>query len=622
MKILQRTSCALAFSTVAACSPGGPLGDEEVAAVAESKIVGGADTTIEAYPWQVSLRTTSSSHFCGGSIIAPDWVLTAAHCMQGETASSLRVVAGVTRRSSTASGQTRQVSEIVIYPGFVTPTSGHDAALLHLSQPFDLSSPAVSTIPIATPADAAAGLIDAGVNAIVTGWGTLRSSDFSLPDVLQAVTVPIVSNAAAAQAYGSGQVTSDQLAAGVLGTGGKDSCQGDSGGPLTVPASGGGRILAGIVSWGNGCGQASYPGMYGRVSSFSTWIQGYVTSNQAPTVAFSTPAEGAVVSGRATFSARAGDTDGSVASVRFTFPDGTIVNDSNAPFSAAWDTTKVADGQVVVRAQAFDDLGAASLVAERTVTISNGIQVCGFGPFESSDTPLRIPDYQQGAPISSSINVQDGGAVAGVHLSLSITHTYIGDLHVTLYSPRGTAFSVWDGDGGSADDLDLTDVAISAFNGEAARGAWTLKVEDLASQDIGSLVSWSMSIDSGCDDGGSGGEDGAWRTSSHPNLPTRDNGTVCDSLTVSGSGRASDVRLDLSGTHDWRSILRGTLAHNGIVVEAFPLLTFSRGAGAFGFADRAISGFSGAAAGVWTLCIVDTDAYSDTGVLNAWAVHN
>lgn len=622
MKKLQRTSCALAFSAVAACSPGGSGGDDDVALVTESKIVGGADTTIEAHPWQVSLRTTSSSHFCGGSIIAADWVLTAAHCMEGATASSLRVVAGVTRRSNTSSGQVREVSQIIVYPGFTTPTSGRDAALLHLSQPFDLSPAAVGTIPIATPADASAGLTDAGVNAVVTGWGTLRSSDFSLPETLQAVTVPIVSNASAAQAYGSGQVTSDQLAAGVLGTGGKDSCQGDSGGPLTVPGSGGGRILAGIVSWGNGCGQASYPGMYGRVSSFSTWIQGYVTSNQAPTVAFTSPAEGAVVSGRTTFSAQASDTDGSVASVRFTFPDGTVVNDSTSPFSAAWDTTKVADGDVVVTVQAFDNLGAASLVAERTVTTSNGVLVCEFGPFESSDTPVTIPDYLQGSPVNSSIAVQDVGAVAGVHLSLSITHTYIGDLHVTLYSPSGTAFIVRDGEGGSADDIELTDVAISAFNGESANGAWTLKVEDLASQDIGSLVSWSLSINGACDDGSGGGEDGKWRGSSQPNLATRDNGTVCNTLTVSGTGNAADVLLDLAGTHDWRSILRGTLEHNGVVAQAFPLLTFGRGPGVFSFDDRPVSGFSGSAAGVWTLCIIDTDGYNDTGVLDTWTVHN
>ncbi|MCB9655276.1 MAG: trypsin-like serine protease [Deltaproteobacteria bacterium] len=618
MKIFQTTSCALALSAVAACSPGSTDDEALSSGTTESKIVGGADTTIETHPWQVSLRTTYDPHFCGGSIIAPDWVLTAAHCMQGASASTLRVVAGVTRRSNTSAGQIREVSQIIVYPGFVTPTSGKDAALLHLSQPFDLSSPAVSTIPIATPADAAAGLTDAGVNAMVSGWGTLHSSDYSLPEVLQAVTVPIVSNAAANQAYGAGRITDDQLAAGVLGTGGKDSCQGDSGGPLTVPGPGGGRILAGIVSWGNGCGDASYPGLYGRVSSFNSWIQNHVTSNQAPTVAFASPANGATVSGNVTFTASASDADGTVASVRFTFPDGTVVNDTTAPYSADWDTSRVPDGDVVVTVQAFDDLGSASLVAERGITTSNGIVVCGFGPFESTDTPVAIPDYLRGDPVDSRVTVQGAGNIATVRISMSITHSYIGDLHITLYSPAGTAFMVRDGEGGSDDDLELTDFQISAFNGESADGEWRLKVEDLASQDTGSLLSWSLSLDASCEDGGPT----QWSASSTPNVATRDNASVCDSVTVRGGGDASEVMLDLAGTHEWRSILRGTLEHNGEVVDAFPRLTFGRGPGPFGFTDRAIAGFSGSAAGVWTLCIVDTDAYGDTGVLTSWSVHN
>ncbi|MBK8010828.1 MAG: trypsin-like serine protease [Deltaproteobacteria bacterium] len=618
MKIFQTTSCALALSAVAACAPG--TADETAVSerTTESKIVGGADTTIEANPWQVSLRTTYDPHFCGGSIIAPDWVLTAAHCMQGASASTLRVVAGVTRRSSTNSGQVREVSQIIVFPGFVTPTSGKDAALLHLSQPFDLSSPAVRTIPIATPADATAGLTDAGVNAMVTGWGTLHSNDYSLPEILQGVTVPIVSNAVAIQAYGAGRITDDQLAAGVVGTGGKDSCQGDSGGPLTVPAPGGGRILAGIVSWGNGCGDPSYPGLYSRVSSFTSWIQNYVTSNQAPRVAFSSPADGSTVSGSVTFSASASDPDGTVASVRFTFPDGTVVTDTTAPYSAVWDTSRLPDGDMIATAQAFDDLGSASLVAEDHITTSNGIVVCGFGPFESSDTPVEIPDYLRGNPVDSRIAVQGAGNIAKVRISMSITHTYIGDLHITLYSPSGTAFMVRDGEGGSDDDLELRDFEIAAFNGESADGEWRLKIEDLASQDVGDLLSWSLSIDGSCEDGGPA----PWAASAEPSLATHDNASACDSVTVTGSGDASDVMLDIAGTHDWRSILRGTLEHNGQVIEAFPLLTFGRGPGPFGFADRAVTGFTGSAAGVWRLCIIDTDGYGDTGTLTSWSVHN
>lgn len=115
---------------------------------------------------------------------------------------------------------------------------------------------------------------------------------------------------------------------------------------------------------------------------------------------------------------------------------------------------------------------------------------------------------------------------------------------------------------------------------------------------------------------------GGWSGSASPGMATVDNGQACTSLTVSGSGSSSEAKLDLSGTHDYRSILRGTLAHNGVTVDAFPTGTFASGAGTFSLSARAVSGLSGDASGTWTLCIIDTDAYGDTGVLNTWSVHN
>jgi len=82
------------------------------------------------------------------------------------------------------------------------------------------------------------------------------------------------------------------------------------------------------------------------------------------------------------------------------------------------------------------------------------------------------------------------------------------------------------------------------------------------------------------------------------------------------------AKLDISGSHSFRSILRGTLAHNGATVEAFPINTFPDGSGTFSFTNRALTGLSGDSAGTWTLCIVDTDAFGDTGTLNTWSVHD
>jgi subtilisin-like proprotein convertase family protein len=105
-------------------------------------------------------------------------------------------------------------------------------------------------------------------------------------------------------------------------------------------------------------------------------------------------------------------------------------------------------------------------------------------------------------------------------------------------------------------------------------------------------------------------------------LPTVDNGQVCSTLTVAGTGNAADIKLDVAGHHDFRSILRGTLSHGGVTVTAFPTNTFPSGPGTFSLTARPVAGFSGSASGSWQLCIIDTDAFGDTGVLESWGVHN
>jgi hypothetical protein len=114
-----------------------------------------------------------------------------------------------------------------------------------------------------------------------------------------------------------------------------------------------------------------------------------------------------------------------------------------------------------------------------------------------------------------------------------------------------------------------------------------------------------------------------WTASATPNLKTVDNGTACTSLNViSSSGAASQAKLNISGTHAFRSALRGTLAHNGVTVAAFPVGTFPASSGTFSFTNRAVPMAAGAAGGSWTLCIIDTDPFGDVGVLNSWSVHD
>jgi secreted trypsin-like serine protease len=274
---MLRTRSALAVLLLAPGACGPELGP----GLGSAEIVGGEPIEIEEAPWQISLQD-DFGHFCGGSILTAEWVITAQHCTEFAGGTSMQVLAGATRLSQPGSGQTRSVAEVVPFPGFRDPTEGKDVALVRLAQPLALDGVSVRAVDIADASSVTAGLTDPGVVSTVSGWGALSSGGPS-PDQLQAVDIPLVSNQDAQAAYSGENITDDQLAAGDLEQGGIDSCQGDSGGPLVVPdASGEGVLLAGVVSWGFGCASPNAPGMYARVSSFADFIRDNVGDEPPP----------------------------------------------------------------------------------------------------------------------------------------------------------------------------------------------------------------------------------------------------------------------------------------------------------------------------------------------------
>ncbi|XP_066973537.1 trypsin-1-like [Macrobrachium rosenbergii] len=233
-----------------------------------ARIVGGTQTGINEYPWQVALISTRSTRpFCGGSLISAGWVLTASHCVQGQRPRSLNIVVGDHNWSITTetASATYGVKKIIMHPQFNSSTLDYDAALIQLSAP--IAFPADNRIaPICLPTTAS---LYESVTATVTGWGTL-SSGGSQPYVLYEVDVPTMSNAVCNQSYVN-QITPRMICAGVAG---KDSCQGDSGGPMVTNSQSGTYMeQIGIVSWGYGCAAPNYPGVYSRVTEFTAWIK-------------------------------------------------------------------------------------------------------------------------------------------------------------------------------------------------------------------------------------------------------------------------------------------------------------------------------------------------------------
>jgi trypsin len=266
----------------------------------EYQVVGGHDANIEEYPWQAALAFHPDTQppgddaferqFCGGVLVTPSVVLTAAHCVYDTDPhcgiclpvdevldpGDVNVVLGRTTLSNDGQGAEHAVQAVDYEriddgtPVAYNPaTIENDVAYLVLTNPAPINDMTVKQLQIA--ADNESSVWADGVYNEVTGWGSTTAHDgfspiiFTPSDTLQGASVPIVHDDTCSANYGS-MFNPDNMVCAGYPEGEVDACYGDSGGPLEAPLEGGEYRLIGLTSWGIGCAQPNNPGVYARVA--------------------------------------------------------------------------------------------------------------------------------------------------------------------------------------------------------------------------------------------------------------------------------------------------------------------------------------------------------------------
>ncbi|GAB1292002.1 Kallikrein-1 [Apodemus speciosus] len=286
------------------------LGGIDAAPPVQSRIVGGFNCERNSQPWHAAVYRFTK-YQCGGILVDPSWVLTAAHCHNESAAGKYQVWLGKNNLfEDEPSAQHRLVSKSFPHPGFNTSLMqnrtrqpeddySNDLMLLRLSQPAEITG-AVKVIDLPTEEP------KLGSTCLASGWGSTEPIEFQYPDDLQCVNLTLLPNEKCAEAHAE-KVTDTMLCAGEM-DGGKDTCvagpvpstphpnpnpmrleelasqdldsltygcQGDSGGPLICDG-----VLQGVTSWGlTPCAEPNVPGIYTKLIIFKSWIKETMEKN-------------------------------------------------------------------------------------------------------------------------------------------------------------------------------------------------------------------------------------------------------------------------------------------------------------------------------------------------------
>ncbi|XP_071978700.1 plasma kallikrein-like isoform X2 [Engystomops pustulosus] len=232
------------------------------------RIVGGTDSYLGEWPWQVSmhLKLSSNKHVCGGSIISSQWIVTAAHCVfQWSLPRFWSIYVGIVNQTEiTAATPTLEVEQILIHPDYIGAEGGMDIALLKLKTPITYND---NQQAICLPPNEDSFVLPR--TCWITGWGYTGEAG-TTSDVLQKAEVPLQSTTECQKSYSTEAISNKVLCAGYK-HGQIDSCKGDSGGPLACIVDKT-WYLTGITSWGEGCARPDKPGVYTKVTELTDWI--------------------------------------------------------------------------------------------------------------------------------------------------------------------------------------------------------------------------------------------------------------------------------------------------------------------------------------------------------------